>query len=169
MLKRLLIASATLFVVTSFAHAKPVSSGAEAPDFSLPVLQNSSSGTEMTLSSMKGKVVYVDLWASWCGPCRVSLPILNGIREKYSADGFEVLAVNIDEDSMDAVDFLTKHPVSYPVLLDPESSVPSVYEPKGMPTAYLIDKNGVVRYVHASFNKGDEVEIEEKILKLLAE
>ena len=169
MLNRLIAASAVLLFLTANANAAPVASGTAAPNFTLPALEGKAPGAPISLDSMKGKVVYLDFWASWCGPCRVSLPILDGLQKQYSELGFEVVAVNIDEELSDALGFLEEFPVSYTVLLDPSSSAPGVYEPQGMPTAYLIDKSGVVRDVHTGFNKGDEVEIEAKIKKLLAE
>ena len=169
MLNRLIAASAVFLFLSSNVNAAPVATGAAAPNFSLPALEGSAAGAPVSLESFKGKVVYLDFWASWCGPCRVSLPILDGLHKQYSELGFEVVAVNIDEELSDALGFLEQFPVSYSVLLDPSSSAPGVYEPQGMPTAYLIDKNGVVRDVHTGFTKGDEVEIEAKIKKLLAE
>ncbi len=169
MFKKILVASAFVLSVTSTAFAAPVKEGVTAPGFTLPALKNVDSGSKLSLENYLGEVVYIDFWASWCGPCRQSLPVLNELRAKYHEKGFEVLAVNIDEDVSDAEGFLKQYPVTYPILSDPESSLPGVYQPPGMPTAYLVDKKGVVRYVHEGFNKGDEKEIEEHIQALLAE
>lgn len=158
----------TILLFTFGLKAYAVDSGHLAPNFKLPGLQNTPGAQFVSLSDYKGKVVYLDFWASWCGPCRVSLPILNELREEYGPKGFEVLAVNIDEDQLAAVDFLSKYSVSYPILADPEGSVPAVYQPKGMPTAYLIDKEGRVNFVHSGFKKKDVAKIRSHIEKLLA-
>ena len=97
----------------------------------------------------------MDIWASWCGPCRKSLPILNEIRRKYLSQGFEVVAVNVDEKLSDALTFLDKYP-DYPVLLDPKGSLAQAYQLQGMPTAYLIDEKGVIIYKHVGFKIKDQ-------------
>lgn len=168
MLKRFISTAVIAMSVASSAFA--VESGAKAPAFSLPALQNLEAGSTLSLSDYKGKVVYVDFWASWCGPCRQSLPILNDVRAKHASKGFEVIAVNVDENTMDAVDFLVKHPVDYPIVSDPEAKTPEAYNLKGMPTAYLIDKNGVVRHVHeGGVNKKGAQKLEKMIAQYLAE
>ncbi|WP_096084858.1 TlpA disulfide reductase family protein [Agaribacterium haliotis] len=165
-MSRILVA--LLFCVSAQAFAA-VSEGNLAPNFKLPGLKNTETGAMVSLSDYKGKVVYLDFWASWCGPCRVSLPLLNDMYKELAPKGFEVVAVNIDETQADAVNFLTEYPVDYPVLADPEGSVPAVYEPKGMPTSYLIDRSGRVQIVHTGFKKGDLPAIRSKIETLLAQ
>lgn len=167
MLLRFLAAAVLVVCLPSQVFAVDV--GKPAPSFSLPLLQNGKPGSKVSIADYKGKVVYLDVWASWCGPCRESLPILNEIRAKYSSKGFEVLAVNIDEDAMDAVDFLVKFPVDYPIIADAAGSVPDKYGLKGMPTAYLIDKKGNVVHVHEGFKKKDAAKIEAMISQYLAE
>ncbi|MCG8432877.1 MAG: TlpA family protein disulfide reductase, partial [Gammaproteobacteria bacterium] len=87
-------------------------------------------------------------------PCRRSLPQLSALREEL-ADVFEVFAVNVDENPQDGIRFLEKYPVTYPVLADSAAKYPQIYQPKGMPTSYLVDKNGFIRHVHEGFRKGD--------------
>lgn len=166
MFKRLLTTGIFLFSVSLESFAVDV--GATPPAFSLPALKNATVDN-ISLDAYKGKVVYVDFWASWCGPCRQSLPILNDIRAKYHAKGFEVIAINIDENKADAMGFLAKYPVDYPIAADPKSKTPEMYKIKGMPTAYIIDRKGKVRHVHEGFKKSDASEIEFMIQEYLAE
>ena len=102
------------------AQSAPVSVGQQAPAIDLPLLP---AGPEnIQLADLRGKVVYVDFWASWCGPCRVSFPLLEKIRTELGPRGFEVLAVNVDEFEEDARKFLLELPVSYPVAYDPQGA-----------------------------------------------
>lgn len=138
----------------------------KAPDFSLAALDDEQ---EYSLADYGGQVVYVDFWASWCGPCRQSLPSLDRLYRQLSHRGFMVLAINVDAYSQDAKDFLKAYPVSYPVLRDESGSLPATFGVKGMPTAFLIDKQGKVRRVHEGFRLGDEDIIRKDILTLLEE
>lgn len=144
----------------AYAAAK----GQTAPNFKLPGIKT---GNLMSLKSLRGKVVYLDFWASWCGPCRQSLPLLNELRKELRRKGFEVLAVNLDEDKADAKAFLKQFPVSYPVLLDPNGKVPQKYDLPGMPTSYLIDRKGKIRKVHIGFKKQDMKKIRKEVMSLL--
>lgn len=134
--------------------------GSAAPIIQLSILNGSERGKAASLEDYKGKLVYLDFWASWCGPCRQSLPIMNEIRNLYSDLGFEVVAVNVDEKLEDALGFLKKYPVNYPILLDPEGKMPKAYDIKGMPTAYLISKEGKIIHEHVGFKKSDRNKIE---------
>ena len=127
--------------------------GEVAPGFSLPDLRNPSQS--LSLDDYRGQVVYLDFWASWCGPCRRSFPVLEEVYKEFAEQGFTVVAVNVDEETELALEFLERYPVSYPLLLDPEGNTPALYGIKGMPTAYLIDRAGVVRHVHEGFRKSD--------------
>ncbi|MCB1846629.1 MAG: TlpA family protein disulfide reductase, partial [Halieaceae bacterium] len=135
---------------------------------SLPLLAASSPGTE-SLAALRGKVVYLDFWASWCGPCRVSFPQLEQLRQELGPRGFEVLAVNVDEVEPDALRFLAQLPVSYPVVRDGSGATPAAYGILGMPTGYLIDRDGVVRLVHQGYRKSDGEVLRASILELLGE
>jgi peroxiredoxin len=146
------------------SHAANV--GDQAPDISLPLLDQQ---IELDLKQLRGKVVYLDFWASWCGSCRVSLPLLSELRSDLSKNGFEVVGVNVDAQPKDGIKFLEKFPVSFPVLSDPKGETPELYRLKGMPTSYLIDKEGVIRHVHVGFKKGDMVKIKKQVLALLSE
>jgi len=133
-----------------------------APQFELPVIGQS---TTLKLSDLKGKVVYVDFWASWCPPCVVSIPALEDIRTQFLDQGFEVVAINLDLSEREAMHFLKSRPVSYPVLFDINKITPVLYGVEGMPTAFLIDRAGRVRSTHAGFKKSDS----EKLMGLIQE
>jgi cytochrome c biogenesis protein CcmG/thiol:disulfide interchange protein DsbE len=134
-----------------------------APAFSLP----DASHREVSLEQFDGKVVYLDFWASWCGPCRQSFPWMNEMREKYADQGLEIIAVNLDADAEDAADFLAEHPASFTVLYDAQGIAPRSYEVKGMPTSYLISRDGQLVARHLGFNVSDKQDMENSIQELL--
>jgi thiol-disulfide isomerase/thioredoxin len=150
-----------------WATAAPIKEGEAAPGFSLPSLTDQ--GRVIELQELRGRVVYVDFWASWCGPCRVSFPLLDDIRKELGGQGFEVLAINVDEFPEDALTFLEELPVSYLVVRDDTGSTPQAYGILGMPTGFLIDREGTVRKVHQGFRKSDGPRLRTEILELLEE
>lgn len=123
----------------------------------------------LDLTTYKGKVVLIDFWASWCGPCQKSMPFLNGLRNEFHKDGFEVIAINADENTDEARQFLQEHPVDYKVAFDPNAECPRRFDVKAMPSSYFIDKAGKVRKIHLGFRDSDQAEIRALISKLLAE
>jgi thiol-disulfide isomerase/thioredoxin len=144
--------------------------GEPAPAFELPGLREQDGAALRRLSDFRGQVVYVDFWASWCGPCVISAPLLDDLRRRLVAEGaaFEILAVDVDEDPAKGIDFLLDQPVSYLALRDPAGTVPGLYALRGMPTGYLLDQQGVVRLVHEGFKPADIRLIEAEIRQLLA-
>ncbi len=150
-----------------WAQATDVKVGQNAPAIVLPNLGNNGGST--SLENLRGKVVYLDFWASWCGPCRVSFPQLEAIRAELGDRGFEVLAINVDEFEEDALEFLVEVPVSYPVVRDAEGTSPQTYGILGMPTGFLIDRQGVVRKVHQGYRKSDGEKLRAEIIKLLGD
>ncbi|MCF6250516.1 MAG: TlpA family protein disulfide reductase [Methylococcaceae bacterium] len=125
--------------------------------------------TNMDLQKFRGKVVYLDFWATWCPPCKKSMPFLNALRNELHDQGFEVIAVNVDEDSDDARQFLQQYPVDYLVAMDPTGQCPQQYDVKAMPSAYFIDRKGIIRHIHLGFRERDKQQIRSLILDLLAE
>lgn len=163
LLKPLAMAGSLILALhTSSAFA--VSVGDKAPDFKIPRLETKGM---ISLKHYRGKVVYVDFWASWCGPCRQSLPAMNEIRQEFRKKGFEVIAINLDEERDEAMAFLKEFPVAYPTARDTSGKVPEAYGLVGMPTAYLVDKKGNVQLVHEGFKKSDIEELKQKITTLL--
>ncbi|MCB1687578.1 MAG: TlpA family protein disulfide reductase [Halioglobus sp.] len=140
--------------------------GQPAPAVLLPDM---SAAGEVSLESLRGKVVYVDFWASWCGPCRISFPILEQLRNELGPEGFEVLAINVDEVEADARQFLADVTVSYPVVRDANGTTPLAFGVMGMPTGYLVDRTGVVRVIHQGFRKSDGEPLRASIVELLGE
>lgn len=155
----------TLLPLSGISEPLPV--GQPAPSIDLPNMPNN--GHNTSLASLQGQVVYVDFWASWCGPCRVSFPLLNDMRNQLHEQGFEVLAVNVDEFEKDALAFLDELPVDYAVVRDSEGVTPASFGVLGMPTGFLIDREGRIREVHQGFRKSDAARIREAVSSLLAE
>ncbi len=129
------------------AHA--VKPGERAPEI---VGVSMTDGRAVRLTDLRGKVVYLDFWASWCAPCKVSLPRLQAMREELAPLGFEVLGVNLDEDAARARDALGSGGTHYPVLRGVDEKTVAAYEIIKMPGAYLIDRDGVVRYSYQGFS-----------------
>ena len=157
----LLLAAAWAIGATT-AHA--VGAGAPAPNFTLPTAK----GEAVTLDKLRGKVVYVDFWASWCGPCRRSFPWMNEMQQKYGAKGFTVLAINVDKRRADADKFLVLLPASFPVVYDEAGTTPAAFAVQGMPSSYLIDARGNVSFVERGFTDESRGPLEERVKALLA-
>jgi peroxiredoxin len=139
--------------------------GKPAPDFALRSMQ----GPSMRLSEHLGEVVVINFWATWCGPCRQEMPLLEQMHKRYSALGFTLVGVNVDANSKDAEEWLSKTPVSFPVLFDRESKVSAMYDVKAMPSTVFIDRKGNVRALHKGYKAGDEGEYLNQIRALLKE
>ena len=142
--------------VTRVASATPsVEGGAQAPDFSLPT----DNGT-VSLQSLAGKVVLVDFWATWCGPCQRSFPWLRAMHERYAAAGLDIVAINLDKDHQAAERFLDKYPAPFTVAFDPAAVTAKEFGVPGMPTTVLIGADGKILYVHTGFDPKKTGELE---------
>ena len=141
------------------ASAKP------APNFTLKSL----AGKNMKLSEMTGNVVLINFWASWCGPCREEMPLLNALHKKYEPLGFTVLGVNVEEDAGNARGFLRDFPVNFPVLLDNQNRVSKLYNVVAMPTTVVVDRDGNMRFLHKGYKPGDEKKYRKMVKKLVRE
>jgi peroxiredoxin len=152
MSKKLLIIAVTLFITTSlisvigFAKIK----ADDAPDFVL----KSAAGKNIRLSELKGRVVMLNFWATWCGPCAEEIPYLNELHESLDPYDFELLGINLDEDQSKAKYLAKKLDVNFPVLFDTEKEVSRSFDIKAMPTTIIIDRAGKVRHVNHGFKKG---------------
>lgn len=121
------------------------------------------------LHELKGQVVYVDFWASWCSPCRKSFPWLNEMYQKYGSQGFKVIAVNVDSDRQLANEFLKEYQVDFTIGYDAKGELASAFKVQGMPSSFLIDRNGVIRHTHIGFREKETKAMEGKIQALLKE
>jgi len=144
--------------------ARALSLGDTPPRIGLPDL----AGEIVDLSALRGKVVLVDFWASWCRPCKHEMPVLELLHDKYAAQGLVVVGVNIDGSPKKMNKFLKGNPVTFRIVHDRKLVVANRYEPETMPTSYLIGRDGVLRYVHEGFAKGDAEVLEERVEALLA-
>jgi len=136
-----------------------------APSFTLA----SRSGGEVSLAHYKGQVVMINFWASWCGPCRQEMPLLESIYRKYGKMGFTLLGVNVEPDSQAANAWLKQTPVSFPILYDKDSKVSKLYDVAGMPSTVIIDRSGKLRMLHRGYKPGDENEYLDSIRTLIRE
>lgn len=160
------LACASVLAITSLSPAHGTgSSSAAAPAFSLP----GKSGEAIDLGKLKGQVVMLNFWASWCGPCRTEMPLMDQIYKKYSAAGFTMLGVNVDTDSADAQKFLSQVPVSFPIAFDRDNKVSKLYAVSAMPSSVFIDRKGNVRALHRGYKAGDEAQYLAQIRTLLKE
>lgn len=151
------------FVLTGPALAK--SASGPAPDFTL----KSKSGTNLRLSEYRGQVVMINFWASWCGPCRQEMPLLEDMYKRYAKLGFTILGVNVDNDPGKANNYLNDVKVSFPILYDTSSSVSKLYNVSAMPTTVLVDKNGNMRFLHMGYKPGYEKDYVKQIKQLIRE
>ena len=153
-MKRFLTAIASIILATFAAGVLASSSleGKAAPDFVL----KSSSGENLRLSEYRGEVVMINFWATWCGPCRQEMPLLDDLYSRYQRVGFSLLGVNIDDDSGRAMQMAEELGVNFPVLFDERKEVSRLYEVEAMPVTVLVDRAGTVRHVHHGYKPGYE-------------
>jgi len=121
------------------------------------------------LTELRGRVVYLDFWASWCGPCRLSFPWMETMKRTYAAQGLEVVAVDLDTNRTDADKFLNQFHPTFDVRFDPKGDLAELYKVQGMPSSVLIDRHGVTRFTHVGFTPKDGGIYEEQLRELLAE
>jgi thiol-disulfide isomerase/thioredoxin len=162
-LSRLLMACLVSLMCVSLAGAAAVKG--PAPNFTL----KSMSGKNLKLSEMAGNVVLINFWASWCGPCREEMPLLNALHKKYAPLGFTVLGVNVEEQLDGARGFLSNVPVDFPILLDNKNKVSKQYKVIAMPTTVVVDRDGNMRYLHEGYKPGDEKKYRQMVKKLVRE
>lgn len=155
---------AALCCVLVLPLASAAETGQPAPDFTLA----GADGKPLQLAALRGKLVYLDFWASWCAPCRRSFPWMNAMQEKYGSGGLVILGVNVDQRRPDADRFLAQVPAKFTIAYDPQGAAPKLYAIKGMPSSVLIDREGRVLLTHAGFRDEERDELEARMRAALA-
>ena len=160
------IALAVVAVTASAPSAWSLTGGDAAPACSAPLLDGSRT---LSLAEFRGKVVYLDFWASWCLPCRQTFPFMNELQRELDDRGLSIVAVSVDKTAEEARGFLAKYPAQFTTAVDTAGACPKAYELQGMPSSYLIDRNGTVRSVHVGFRAKDKAAIRAELLQALGE
>ena len=165
LLNRFLGATLAAFAALSFAlpPAHALDQGAKMPEIGLTDL----SGKPVTVAALAGKVVIVDFWATWCAPCKEEMPVLEKLYKKYGSKGLVVVGVSVDKDASNIKSFVKKLGVSFPIVHDANHQVSGRYQPPRMPSSYIIDRKGIVRFVHGGFRADDAPVFEKQVLQLL--
>jgi peroxiredoxin len=159
-----LLLIASLFALVCAPQANALDAGAKMPEIGLKDL----SGKQVDVASLAGKVVIIDFWATWCAPCREELPELEKFYKKYGGKGLAIVGVSVDKEPDNIKSFLEKLKVTFPVVHDAGHAVSGKYGPPRMPSSYIVDKKGIVRYVHGGYRASDAAEFEKQIQELLA-
>lgn len=161
--KKNILVFMVLFFIAGNVYAEAIKG--PAPDFTL----KSRNGENIKLSELRGEVVMLNFWASWCAPCRKEMPLLESLYKKYSDLGFTLLAVNVEEDSTKADGLLKDILVTFPVLYDNTNKVTKLYKVVAMPSTVIIDRDGNMRYLHRGYLPGYEEEYKKQVSELIRE
>ena len=164
-MKTLIIAAAVAGAAVAIGASARGADSRPAPNVAL----ETADGSTVRLDAFRGKVVLVDFWASWCVPCKTSFPALDALYREYESRGLQVLAVNLDERRRDADAFLREHPHTMPVLFDPHGEAPKAFGVKGMPTSFVIDRAGTIRFTHMGYSANIGQQYRQEIDLLLSE
>ena len=138
--------------------------GAKGPDFARKTVGG---GDTVSFRSLKGKVAIVDFWATWCEPCKKSFPKLEALNDKYKDRGLEIVGISEDDDKDGIPSFASDLGAQFPLLWDENKSIASKWQPKSMPSTFVVDRKGIVRFVHLGYHEGEEAEIEKEVKSLL--
>lgn len=165
------LAVAALALVTTLgcATAGGQAEGRGPVGASLPPLKvDALSGRTIDVAAYKGHVLLIDVWASWCDPCKQELPLLNAMARRLKPRGIDILAVSVDQERANVDKFLRAHGGRWALTVahDPRGEIADLLQPDKMPTSYVVDRAGIVRYVNAGFLPGDEVTIEKHLLEV---
>jgi cytochrome c biogenesis protein CcmG/thiol:disulfide interchange protein DsbE len=150
------------FILLSLGTSTVNAGAVKAPN----IILKTSEG-ELSLEQLKGQVVYVDFWASWCGPCRKSFPWMNKMQQHYGNKGFRIIAINVDSDQLLAEKFLQENKSNFSIAYDQQGEVASIFNVKGMPNSFLIDRNGYIQSSHIGFLEKDADSMEAAIKALV--
>ena len=157
------ILSTSLAVIVSSQAAELL--GQPAPDFTL----KSMAGKNTNLVEQRGNIIVLNFWASWCGPCRKEMPILQEFHHKYTDLGVQVWGVNVEQENQAGRDFIKDIGVNFPIFFDASNTISAAYQVEAMPTTVVIDRSGVVRYVFRGYKDGYEKKYAKAIKKLIRE
>jgi len=157
------LALIALFIASGWARAAGI--GEKAPDFTGKTL----SGKNIKLSELRGRMVLINFWGTWCAPCKEELPYFNRLYGKYKGVGLEILAVNVDKVVSQAAAMSGALGLTFPTVLDPSGDVSDLYRIRNMPTTYVVGRDGVIRFVHWGFGPADPPRYESEIKSLLKE
>jgi peroxiredoxin len=160
---RVLGAAIVGLMLSANGHAVAISDAA--PDFTLKSLE----GSNLRLDEYRGQVVLLNFWASWCGPCRQEMPLLDRLHHRYEDTGFAVIGVNVEGDAAPAQGIVDQTQVTFPILIDDGQKVSEMYNLQAMPSTVVIDRDGVVRYIHLGYKPGDEAKYVEVVKELIRE
>ncbi len=159
------VRSVALFIALFTGQALAVGLQDEAPDFTLKSLD----GGNLRLEEYRGQVVLINFWASWCGPCRQEMPLLDRLHHRYEDTGFAVLGINVEGDSDSAQEIVDKTKVTFPILIDVGQKVSELYNLEAMPSTVVVDRDGIIRYIHLGYKPGDEAKYVEVVKALIRE
>jgi peroxiredoxin len=154
---------ASLFFIATSVNALEL--GQPAPDFTL----KSMAGTNLKLTEQRGKIIVINFWASWCGPCRKEMPVLQKFYDKYQDLGVSVWGVNVEQENQAGRDFLADLNLSFPILFDASNTISAMYQVEAMPTTVIVDRDGLVRYAFKGYKSGYEKKYAKAIKKLIRE
>jgi thiol-disulfide isomerase/thioredoxin len=147
------------------APALALDAGTRLPEIGLTDMR----GNRVDAAALKGKVVIVDFWASWCAPCKEEMPVLERLYKKYKGRGLVIVGVSVDEELENVKKFLKQLPVSFSIVHDADHKVANRFKPPRMPSSYVVDRNGIVRHVHAGFREEDAAKLESEVGALLGQ
>ena len=157
----------SLAVAVPLAEGKPASPVSRTPQHA-PAFSLSGREGPVVSDSLRGKVVWLDFWASWCGPCRSSFPWLSRMHERFAPQGLVIVAIDLDKSRDDADRFLAKFPAPFTVAFDPEGKVAEAYRVSAMPTSVLVDRDGTILSTHAGFTPKQAAALEARIQEACA-
>ena len=155
--------TSSLAVLVAGTAVAAIAPSSTAPDFTLHTMN----GPNMRLQEQRGKVVMINFWATWCGPCRQEMPHLDRLYDKYKSSGFVLMGINVDDDTRNAAAVAAKLGVRFPVLLDTDKQVSRLYDLSTMPSTVIVDRDGKVRYVHRGYLTGYEDTYDKQVRELL--